>query len=57
MLELLADAMVARLSGSKGFLIDGYPREVAQGKQFEESIAPCSKVPNLPINQYDLNGS
>ena len=29
-LDLLAEAMLAKLSGSKGFLIDGYPREVAQ---------------------------
>ncbi len=32
------------LQGSKGFLIDGYPREVDQGKQFEETIAPCTKI-------------
>ncbi len=29
-LDLLAEAMIAKLSGSKGYLIDGYPREVAQ---------------------------
>ena len=29
-LDLLAEAMIGKLSGSKGFLIDGYPREVAQ---------------------------
>merc|ERR1712080_344272 len=28
-------AMIKRLGGSKGFLIDGYPREVAQGEEFE----------------------
>merc|ERR1711872_343738 len=28
-LDLLAEAMLKKLSGSKGFLIDGYPREVA----------------------------
>merc|ERR1712073_131138 len=37
-LDLLAEAMIKRLSGSKGFLIDGYPREVAQGEEFEEAI-------------------
>ena len=31
-LDLLAEAMIAKLGGSKGFLIDGYPREVAQVK-------------------------
>ena len=31
-LDLLAEAMIGKLAGSKGFLIDGYPREVAQVK-------------------------
>lgn len=43
-LDLLAEAMIARLSGSKGFLIDGYPREVAQGEEFEKEICPCTKI-------------
>jgi len=43
-LELLAEAMLAKVSSSKGFLIDGYPREQAQGVQFEESILPCTWV-------------
>merc|ERR1712204_88171 len=37
-LDLLAEAMLAALSGSKGFLIDGYPREIAQGEEFEKEI-------------------
>jgi adenylate kinase len=43
-LDMLAEAMLLRLSGSKGFLIDGYPREVAQGKEFEKEIASCTKI-------------
>merc|ERR1711976_306895 len=31
-LDLMAEAMIKKLDGSKGFLIDGYPREVAQAK-------------------------
>lgn len=27
--------------GSKGFLIDGYPREVKQGEQFESEVSYC----------------
>ncbi|QQP56880.1 putative adenylate kinase isoenzyme F38B24, partial [Caligus rogercresseyi] len=30
--------------GSKGFLIDGYPREIDQGKEFEKQICPCTKI-------------
>lgn len=43
-LDLLAEAMLEKVSTSKGFLIDGYPREQAQGVQFESSILPCTKV-------------
>ena len=45
MLDLLAEAMLAKVSGSKGFLIDGYPREVSQGEEFEKEILPCTKGP------------
>ena len=43
-LDLLGEAMLKKLSGSKGFLIDGYPREVAQGQEFEKEIAPCAHI-------------
>lgn len=43
-LDLLAEAMLKKVSSSKGFLIDGYPREQAQGVQFEQSILPCTRV-------------
>merc|ERR1712012_971069 len=43
-LDLLAEAMIKKLDGSKGFLIDGYPREVAQGEEFEKAIAPCKHI-------------
>jgi len=44
-LQLIKDAMIkAAFKGSKGFLIDGYPREVDQGRRFEDAIKPCDKV-------------
>merc|ERR1739842_235501 len=43
-LDLLDEAMLKKLGGSKGFLIDGYPREVAQGEEFEKAIAPCKHI-------------
>lgn len=43
-LDLLAEAMLKRVSTSKGFLIDGYPREQAQGVQFENSVSVCGCV-------------
>ncbi|XP_070614845.1 adenylate kinase isoenzyme 1 isoform X1 [Erythrolamprus reginae] len=38
-LDMLRDAMLAKASQSKGYLIDGYPREVNQGVEFEKKIA------------------
>lgn len=42
---MLRDAMVAKADVSKGFLIDGYPREVKQGEEFEKKVrtgaGPC----------------
>lgn len=43
-LLLLKDAMLAKLATSKGFLIDGYPRELAQGHRFEQDVAPVHSV-------------
>ena len=38
-LDLIKEAMLKEVAkGSKGFLIDGYPREVAQGDQFEAEV-------------------
>ncbi|XP_013181466.1 PREDICTED: adenylate kinase isoenzyme 1 isoform X2 [Papilio xuthus] len=43
-LELLREAMMARAADSKGFLIDGYPREKSQGIAFEKTIAPVTVI-------------
>ena len=40
---MLRDAMVAKVDTSKGFLIDGYPREVKQGEEFEQRVR-CNLV-------------
>lgn len=37
-LELLKEAMVANLGDTKGFLIDGYPRELNEAKEFESKV-------------------
>lgn len=42
-LDLIKEAMIAS-KNAKGFLIDGYPREVIQGQQFESEIWECSLV-------------
>ena len=37
-LKLLRDNMLAKAATSKGFLIDGYPREMEQGTRFEAEV-------------------
>jgi len=43
-LGLLRDAMIKKAATSKGFLIDGYPRELDQGIRFENEVAPVQSV-------------
>lgn len=38
MLDLMKEAMRTRAPISKGFLIDGYPRELEQGLRFEKEV-------------------
>lgn len=37
-LDMIKEAMIAKADVSKGFLIDGYPREVKQGEEFEKKV-------------------
>lgn len=43
-LDLIREAMLNKADSSKGYLIDGYPREKEQGVQFEQNIAPVTLV-------------
>ncbi|CAH1133119.1 unnamed protein product [Ceutorhynchus assimilis] len=43
-LDLLKEAILKAVPSSKGFLIDGYPREKEQGIAFESNIAPVDLV-------------
>lgn len=40
-LGLLKDAIYEKASSASGFLIDGFPRRVDQGIQFEREVVPC----------------
>lgn len=37
-LDMIKEAMLDKVDSSKGFLIDGYPREVDQGMEFEKQV-------------------
>lgn len=47
--------MVAKADVSKGFLIDGYPREVKQGEEFEKKVRTgavlCWAMPHISLAQ------
>jgi len=43
-LTLLGEKLAKELPNSKGFLIDGYPREKCQGELFEKNIAPANVI-------------
>jgi len=48
-LDLIKEAMLKRISSTKGFLLDGYPREISQGILFEEEVCPCQMVLYLEV--------
>jgi len=51
-LDLLAEAMIKKLPSSKGFLIDGYPREVSQGQEFEKDVGECAQILYFEVNPF-----
>lgn len=55
-LDLLKLAMVKKVAagGTKGFLIDGYPREVSQANMFEAEVAPCDLVIYFEVSDETL---
>lgn len=42
-LDMIKDAMIAKADVSKGYLIDGYPREVKQGEEFEKKVGQSAR--------------
>jgi len=48
-LDLIKEAMLKHISATKGFLLDGYPREISQGVLFEEEVCPCQMVLYLEV--------
>ena len=51
-LAMIKDKMMAN-ADAKGFLIDGYPREVAQGEQFESTVSFSSLLEGSNLNELN----
>ncbi|XP_012945392.1 adenylate kinase 8 [Aplysia californica] len=49
-LDLLKEAMLSRVETSRGFLIDGYPRELEQGMRFEKELSPAKFVLSFNVS-------
>ncbi|XP_075536594.1 adenylate kinase isoenzyme 1-like [Dermacentor variabilis] len=43
-LQLIKEAIKKNLAAAKGFLIDGYPRNVEQGVRFEAEVCKCTNL-------------
>ncbi|KAJ8729702.1 hypothetical protein PYW08_001283 [Mythimna loreyi] len=53
-LSLLLDEMKVKAAGTKGFLVDGYPREKSQGMAFETAIAPATAILYFEVSDKTL---
>uniref|UniRef100_A0A803YRW3 Nucleoside-diphosphate kinase n=1 Tax=Meleagris gallopavo TaxID=9103 RepID=A0A803YRW3_MELGA len=54
-LELLKEAMITSLEDTKGFLIDGYPRELKEAEEFESKIGEPKLVFCLDCSAESMN--
>ncbi|OWR41498.1 Adenylate kinase isoenzyme 1 [Danaus plexippus plexippus] len=53
-LNLLKEAMIAKVAGAKGFLIADYPRQKSQGIAFEKAIASVNHILYLEASAETL---
>ncbi|XP_076090778.1 uncharacterized protein LOC143062851 isoform X4 [Mytilus galloprovincialis] len=53
-LTLLKDNMIARAPTSRGFLIDGYPREMEQGVRFDDEVRESDFLLYLTVSEETM---
>ncbi|XP_033102106.1 adenylate kinase isoenzyme 5-like isoform X2 [Anneissia japonica] len=53
-LQLLKESMEASLASSKVFLIDGYPRKLEQGIEFEKEITECQFLLYFEVSDEEM---
>lgn len=53
-MDLMKKAILEAVATSKGYLIDGLPRELGQAKIFEEEISTCALVLNFEVSDETL---
>ncbi|KAJ8726076.1 hypothetical protein PYW07_000774 [Mythimna separata] len=53
-LALVKDEIRARAATTKGFLVDGFPRETSQGLEFEMGVAPPTAILYFEVSEKTL---
>ena len=53
-ISVLTEAMIAKLPGAKGFILDGFPRRLDQAQEFERKIGPCQLLLYLDVGVETL---
>lgn len=51
-LDMIKDAMLQKIETSSGFLIDGYPRQVEQGIEFEKEASKIKFIQKLNLDKF-----
>lgn len=53
MIDMVRDAMLKHVKDSKGFLLDGFPRELEQAIELEYSV--CNVLSVIYLDVSDIN--
>jgi len=48
-LDILSEAMIERVEGAKGFLIDGFPLDLDEAEKFERQVVPVTRIVHMDI--------
>merc|ERR1712055_797206 len=48
-LDILSEAMAAKVEGATGFLIDGFPLNLEEAEMFEKQVVPVTRIVHMHI--------
>jgi len=49
-LDILSEAMAAKVEGATGFLIDGFPLNLEEAEMFEKQVVPVTRIVHMHIS-------
>jgi len=55
-LDILAEAMVEKVEGATGYLIDGFPLNLEEAEKFEKLIVPVTRILHLDVPKEVMFG-